>query len=790
MIGVMILMGMNSCSNTKHLTENQSLLISNAIVIEEDNFLDKNEMKNELKKLARQQPNKKFLGFWRLRLSMYNAASRKNPELIQNPEAVDTTKRKFNQWLRNKIGEPPSIFNPDYIATSQILMERHLFNSGYFNAKVTSDYKTNEKKKKTKVNYYIDPKDRFAIDNVDFAAEDEAIEDILLDNLEETLVLKGEPYTAKVLDEERVRLTNVIQNEGYFTFNRGYIIIEVDTFKKGNVADVYYKIKNPQDFELHKKYYIGNVTFDLKIPEKRLKKVDMSQIDTAHIRNITTYLPDGILKPKPIVRSIFFDEDSLYRKDDYSSTLRRLNSLNVFRSVNVKFDPYQVAIDEGILDTRVSGTLRKKQTVSIENEWNTDSKSSLGLELSTSYINRNIFQSANRIEFNLSGGLELQLKREDESENESRVNTVELRSNLKIKFPELTVPYTRKKKALPVINDQESAISFQYEFERRLGFYTIHKANISWQHDWYSEKRFRHILQVPSLELVSPVEASFSADFEETLSEFPSLARSFEPQLIASLADYTFIFSDNFNRNKHFVFFRGNGKVAGNIVHGFASAVSQGKENPLQILGIDYSQFIRFESDFRYYINLRNGNTLATRFLAGIGIPYGNVEALPFTEQFYGGGNQSMRAWNYRALGPGGFNNREITGLSDQAGDIRLEFNTEFRFTIYKFFKAALFIDAGNIWLLKNDPDRPNAEFRFTRSSGQRNSFIDELAINLGLGVRLDFNFFVVRLDAGLPIRDPAFDDNDRWQFDKIDLSKESDYRDRIGFRIAIGYPF
>jgi outer membrane protein assembly factor BamA len=780
---------MNSCSNTKHLRDDQSLLISNSIIIQEDNFLDKNDMKNELKKLARQQPNKKFIGFWRLRLSIYNAASRKNPELIQDPEKTDTTKRKFNQWLRTKIGEPPVIFDSTLMSSSQLRMQQHLFNNGYFNSEVTSDFTIREKKKKVKVNYYIDPKERYYIDDVEFAAEDSAIEKILFNNLDKTVVLSGAPYEAKVLDEERVRLTNAIQDEGYFTFNRGYIIIEVDTFMKGNKTNVFYNIKNPADFDNHQKYYIGNVSFDLQVAERRHRKVDLNRIDTADIRNITTYLPHGIVKVKPIVRSIFFNEDSLYRKSDYNSTLRRLNGLNIFRSVNIKFDPFQATMDEGILDTRISATLRKKQTVSLENEFNTDSKSSLGIVLATSYMNRNIFKSANRIEFNLSGGMELQLKREDESENPSVLNTVELRSNMKIRFPEVTIPYKRKKLAQPIVNKQESNVSLQYEFERRLGFYTIHKATIGWQQDWYMGSKFRHLLSFPSLEIVAPNESSFSDAWLETLEKFPSLKRSFEPQLIASVIDYSFIYNSGFRRNRHSLFFRGRGKGAGNIAHGIAALTNKNAEKPIKVLGIEYSQFVRLESDIRHYFNFGNGNTVASRFFAGVGIPYGNVDVLPFTEQFYAGGNQSMRGWNYRALGPGGFDTRTLT-VSDQAGDIQLELNTEFRFTIYKFFKAALFMDVGNIWLLRKDEDREDAEFRFTRSEGRKNSFIDEIAMNLGVGIRLDFNFFVVRLDAGLPIRDPAFDDNERWQFDKIDLSKGSEYRDRIGLRIAIGYPF
>jgi len=770
------------------MADHQSLLVGNGIVINEDNLLDKSEMKNELKKLARQQPNKKFLGAWRLRLSVYNVATRKDSTYLQDIDMVDTTKSKFKQWMQTKIGEPPVIFDSTLMKSSQIRMRQHLFNNGYFKSDVTSDYTI--KKKKAKVNYYINPNDQYFIDKITYEAEDSLIEKIMNKDPGNTLVYPGDAYVAKTLDGERNRLTNMIQDEGYFTFNRNYIIIEVDTVKTGNLADISYKIKNPKDLDIHKKYYIGNITFDVNIPERQLKRIDLTQIDTAHIRNVTTYLPDNILSARPIVRSIFFNEDSIYRKSDYNSTLRRLNSLDIFRSVNVKFDPYQVARGEGILDTYVSATLRKKQTLSIENEWNTDAKSSLGIELATSYINRNIFQSADRFEFNLSGGIELQLKKNAEAEQQSRVNTVELRTNVKFKFPELTVPYMRKKKALPVENKQTSSISLNYEFERRLGFYTINYASISWEHDWYSGNRFRHILRLPSLELTAPNESSFSDAFLETLEEFPSLKRSFDPQFIASLAEYTFIYNGQFRRKKHYLYFTGSGKTSGNLMQAVGSLVNKDNEKPYQILGIDYSQLLRVEAELRHYFNFKNDNALVTRFFTGVGVPYGNVDVLPFTEQFYAGGNQSMRGWQYRGLGPGGFDTRGITGLPDQAGAIGLELNAEFRFTIYKFVKAALFVDVGNVWSLGEKDDLEDAEFRFSRSDGKKNSFIDEFALNMGFGVRLDFNFFVVRLDAGLPLRDPSYDDNDRWQFDKIDLSKGSDYRERIGLIIAIGYPF
>lgn len=787
---------MNSCSQTKRLSNGNSLLVANAIEIEEDNFLDKNEMKNELKKLARQQPNKKFLGLWRFRLNAYNVATRKDSVYYDiDPFFADSSGGKFKQWLKTKIGEPPVVFDSTLMKSSEIRMNRHLSNNGYFKSEVTSNFTI--KRKKAKVTYHVTPNQRYNINEISLYAEDSVIHQIVKARENETYLVRGDPYEAKILEAERTRLMNNIQNEGYFTFNREYVRVEIDTVTpEGYAADIYYIIKNPvEEDKSHDKYQIGEIQFELMLTRNRFKTIDLSKIDSVRLRNILTILPAKTIKAKPIVRSIFFEEDSLYRKTDYNTTLQRLNSLGVFRSVNIVFEPYKTSKNNGVLDTKISAVLRKKQAFNIENEWNTDSKQSLGMELSTAYINRNIFKGADRFEFNLSGGLELQLKRDGEAAQQSRVNTVELQTDFKFKFPSLIVPFKinsakGKRNNLPIKFTQYSSINLSYEYERRLGFYTINNASIGWQHDWYSSTRIRHIIEMPSLSLVAPNQNSFSEAFLQTLENFPSLRRSFEPQFITTLLDYSFIYNGQFKRDKHFIYFKANSKATGNLLHGIMSLAKNDAEQPYELLGIDYSQFLRLESDLRYYINLKNGNRLATRFFAGVGVPYGNVDVLPYVEQFFGGGNQSMRAWNYRGIGPGGFDTRNITNLSDQSGDIKLEFNTEFRFTIYKFLKAAFFIDAGNVWALRLDETRPDAEFRFTRSNGQKNSFIDEIAMDIGFGVRLDFNFFVVRLDAALPIRDPAFDDNERWQFDKLDLSKGSSYRERMGLIIAIGYPF
>jgi len=279
-------------------------LIGNAIQIEEENLLDKNDMKNELKKLARQQPNKKFLSIWRFRLAAYNVATRKDPVYYDvNPYFADTTGGKMKQWLKNKIGEPPVVFDSTLMISSEIRMNQHLFNNGYFNSEVTSNYIS--KRKKTKVTYNVAPNERYYINNISLVAEDSAIHKIVISKAKETYLNKGDPYAAKVLESERTRIANNIQDEGYFTFNREYVKVEIDTVTPGSLkADIYYTVKNPVDStEKHDKYYMGEIQVELLVQRSRLKYVDLTKIDTSNLRSILTLVPEKTLKPKSLLES-------------------------------------------------------------------------------------------------------------------------------------------------------------------------------------------------------------------------------------------------------------------------------------------------------------------------------------------------------------------------------------------------------------------------------------------------------------------------------------------------------
>ncbi len=769
----------------------------NQIVLESDrNFTQENEFKKELSKLAKQQPNKKLLGIVDFKLGAYNLGIRrdsvrsKKGRERQPRETKSGEQKPPRNWLKNKVGEPPVIFDSSLVQLSDTSMWNYLFNQGYFNAKVQSSYTT--KKHKTTVKFVVVPNDQFNIRKVYFSAEDSVVNRIINQpkNLEETLILEGKPYNAKLFDQERSRLSEIVENEGYFTFNKKYVYAEMDSSIAGNNVDAFVKIKNPIDQSNHKKYYMGSVFFD--IDPVGIATKELSSIDTTVIRGINIITAKSKLKPDVVARSIFFEPDSIYRKRYYSNTVRRLNDLGVFRSVNVRFEPYQISRDEGVLDTYISTGFTKKQKARIEIEGNTDAKNSLGTSLNLNYLNKNIFKRADRFEMNFSGGFEFQFQKENEAEvRESFVNTITLNADAKFTFPKIMfLPWSKALKKqqanYPSFYNRSSYLRLGYNYERRVLFYTISKADISFGYEWQSSLKSKHKLDLVSLDLVSPRPNSFTESFNATLDQFPTLAQSFSQQFIARFIDYTFQFNSQvFGSDRNHIYFEANGGFAGNILQGIYSLANanSSRTKPYGFFKTPYSQFARFTTDTRYYLNTKRGQTFVVRLNAGLGIPYGNSEVLPYVEQFFGGGNQSLRAWRFRGIGPGGFDASDVEGLSDQTGDIQLEFNTEFRFNIYKFIEGAAFMDVGNVWQIKEREGVPLGNFDFNR-------FYKEIAMDIGLGVRLDFNFFIVRLDAAIPLRDPSKALDERWRFNSIDFGDKAYRQDEIGFNIAIGYPF
>jgi outer membrane protein insertion porin family len=734
---------------------------------------NKAALKTGLSKLNNQKPNKKFLFVFRARLGFYTFA---------NKASKSEKPSKFNKWMKEKLGEEPKILDTTLIDPTKSRMQGYLFNKGYFHNEISTSWTS--KKKKATVVYNINLNDSYSIRNFDLTTNDSSLNYLIEATEANSIIKTGDKYDSDNVKKERDRVTGILREEGYFTFNRNYLYFQIDTSIGNQKVDVNLLVNNLEDSTFHKKYTVGIVQFN--IDKKGTKKDDLSKIDTTILRKVKILLTSNDIKPDLLARYIYFTPDSLFHESNYSKTVTRLSSLGIFKYVDIEYEPFQISQDEGVVDISIKASLSKKQGATIALEGNTDNQSSFGTALNISYLNRNIFKRADRLQFNLSSGLEFNFNNpvDDEGNKLSTLSIVDLNGDLKLYFPKILFPAKKIKNNLtPYKFKPNTFIGLSYSFQKRVNLYSINTSNVSFGYDFKTAPESRHIISFP-LSLVRPNESSYSAIFLETLEKSPFLRQSFRQQFIASLIDYTYSYtSQSFGKLKNFLYFRGNLNVAGNLLYAANKAFTPKKEEPYKILKVPYSQYARIEGDFRYYFTLKKGQALVTRAFAGFGIPFGNADVLPYVKQFFGGGNQSLRAWGYKAIGPGGFDTRNADFILDQTGNIKLEGNVEYRFDIYKFLKGAAFIDMGNIWNLQSDTSQPLGNFDPKR-------FWGEIAVGAGLGLRLDFSYFIIRVDAAVPIHDPSYPKGERWTFDKINFSSREMRKQFLGINIGIGYPF
>ncbi|MFN8295844.1 MAG: BamA/TamA family outer membrane protein [Chitinophagales bacterium] len=831
-----------SCSATKRLIkDDQSLLVGNGISVKYTGKVvsDKTELKTELAKqvVYNQQPNKKFLSIFRLKLGIYTMSVLKNEKRLKRKQELDSLiahnnyskkdsielrkllkKKKFENFLNQTSGgESPVLFDSTTMETSIRRMKNYLFYHGYFYSDVTASYKT--KKKKTAVTYHVTTGPQFTYRNITITAEDSLVLQIVNKNVKDRLVLKGDPFDIDIVKKERQRLADMIQNQGFFTFSPDYIYMNIDSTIGNHQIDVNLIVKNEADSLNHKKYSYVEIAFEiLNFDDKKANlKLTRKNFIYDTICDVNYRVLKTSVLPRALTKSIYIKPGDYFNKDQLLKTRSALNSLGVFRFVNIEHEPISISPEESGLYTRIKCAPAKRHAFSTDVELNTNAQSTLGFNLVGAYRNNNLFRSAAKFQFNVSSGVEFQLLKEKRLENNA-VNAVNFNMEAKINLARIFPAFKKNKCNTYQKYKPRTFISLNYNFQKRIGLYNIQTVGTSYGYEWYNDK-FRHIFSPLNFTYVIP--SKISDSFQTELDKNARLKQSFNQQFILG-QEYTFSYTNqnlNVGKYKNFFYLRGNAFFAGNILFAFSSIAQKEKELPYKLGKVNFAQFARFEIEPRYFFNFKRGQALSFRMFIGVGIPYGNskyittqtkyqgrdtsfqreVAVIPYIKQFFAGGPNSLRGWGFRKLGPGGYNTYGINRNNlDQTGDLKFEFNAEYRFGIYKLFKGALFTDIGNIWLIKADPDKPLADFNAKR-------FMQELAWDVGVGLRMDLSFFVVRFDVGYALYDPAFPKGDRWTFNKINNDKyevlkqprnqplgnyKLSVKDFMGFNFAIGYPF
>lgn len=691
----------------------------------------------------------------------------------------------FKHWVNEHLTKKPVYFEPSEVKVSAQQMEQYLNNRGYFHSKVTTN--TTYSKYRAKVTYTVHPSTPYRISQINYNIEDSVLRQYV-ERLESRLPAQpGQIYNAYTLDEQRTFVTNYLRNLGYYFFTRNYITFEVDSSFHNHTLEVTMKIANAEDRNTgkehpHKLYTINKISI---YPNYRPSVAYQAPTDSTSITFSTGFrnLPNTLnfyyheepqVRPSTFSQMIMIMKGRPFRQRQVELTYSALSSLKLFANSSIEFDT--VACDTAnLLNCRIM--LRRGNTHSLKLQTEaTNSGGDLGINGSITYTNKNIFKGAEVLTLSLRGGLEAQeiINLGDIAQEEGVFNTSELIFNSSIYFPKFLSPIPLKTFARDY--QPRTNLNIGGSVQKRYA-YSRYITMASFGYDWKANPRLQFVLTPIYLNYVkvNPI-PEFQAILDEESNQ--RIKDQYTSHFVLG-GRYSVIYNtQNISKTNNYIYIRGNLESSGGLTSllNNTSIVTNNADH-YELFGIRYAQYLRADVDFRQYLKLGEKTWLVSRQLVGVGIPYGNSYDMPFERSFYSGGSVGMRGWGYRKLGPGAYQFTPGDENIERIGDIQLECNAELRFPIHGSFNGALFADAGNIWNYHANELLPGGEFHF-------NTFYDQIAVDAGIGLRLDFNIAVVRLDWAFPLRNPYPNANgDHWLFDDFSLLNS-----HLVFNL--GYPF
>lgn len=749
----------SSCSNTKNLPAGESLFVGREVTIKDDlaEKKEKKVIKSDLEDAIRPKPNTKLLGM-RVKLRIYNFAGEpKKPKGLRN-------------WLRTKVGEPPVLSSSFDQEKNRLILVNILENRGFFQSKV-SGYLDTGKNRKSVAKYEVYTGPQYLINQLQFGPDTTEIGYAIAPLIENSLLVPGAPFNLDLIKGERERLDKLLKEKGFYYFNPDYLLIKADTTIGNHKVNLYLGVKHglvpPEALTA---YNINNVFI---YPNYRLSaaKQDTNKANSIYYKGyfVVDRRKRKTFKPFVFSQAMQFQPGDIYSRTDHNTSLNRLVNLGTFKFVKNRFEPVE-GTSLPMLDVYYYLTPYPKKSLQTEIGALTQNDSRAGSQLSISWRNRNTFRGAELLTVKLRGGFEAQY-----GGVVRRPNTYQVGAEVNLSIPRFVVPFVNIKSSGTYI--PRTIIKTGYDYSLRAKLYDIHSAKVSYGYAWKEDARKDHQLFPFNVTYVRT--DTLETDNVDLDLNFSNLV--FNGVIIGPTYEYTFNSQVGAPRT-HNYYFNGLIDFSANIL-GLAQNASQ--DNIQTIFGAQYAQYMKYQTDFRYYYKVSESSTFANRLFLGFGYPYGNSTQLPNIKQFFSGGNSSLRGFRSRLVGPGTFNEKYLTGqynFIETLGDVKLEFNTELRTKVINFVNTAVFFDAGNIWTYYDDTRFPGGQFS--------SSFFKELAADAGVGLRLDFKIILLRLDLGIPVRKPWLPEGERWVFDDINFGDPTWRRENMIFNIAIGFPF
>ena len=723
-----------SCSGTKFVSDGQYML--NKVEVKKDEgYPDVNISK--YKSYVRQRGNQRWFSALKVPLGIYSLAGR------------DTTK-----WLNRTLqsmGEAPVLFDTLKAQQSCNDLAALLRNEGYLGGMVEM-YLTPKKKKVVNVTYVLHPGVAYVVNHVDYNIQDAAIDSVLRKGrvLGTGALKAGEQFNVSNLDGERKRITEYLVNRGYYRFNKDYITFRADTVagvSKVDLTLVLHPFPVSRDsIGAHPVYTVRNVNYKSGDPED-----DRIPFRTSVLRN-NTFITSG----KP------------YSAKDLQTTYNRFGRLQAIKYTNISFVEDEAAKE---LDCNIQLTANKPHSISFQPE-GTNTAGDLGAAASLTYQHRNVFRGSELLSLELRGAYE-NIKGLEGYSNE---DFLEYSVEAKLQFPRFIAPFV----ARPFIKSTQSSseLSLMYDLQNRPEYHR-RVLSLAWKYKWnYTNHHDRYWIDLLDLNYVFMpwISDTFRHDYlEDDTNRNAILRYNYENLFIMK-----FGLGWAYNNGTHAI--KLAFETAGNLLDLFANSFSVGKKEDgyTKIFDIAYAQYVKADMEYTKYIRFDYDNQLVFHAGLGIAYPYGNSTILPFEKRYFSGGANSVRGWSVRGLGPGRFAGKDgKIDFINQTGDMKLDLNLEYRAQLFWKFTGALFVDAGNIWTLRNYADQPGGQFRFA-------NILKEMAVAYGLGLRLNFDFFILRFDFGMKAVNPAYKDQGSTHYPIVHPRLSRD----LTFHFAVGLPF
>ena len=767
-----------ACSTTKYVPDGEYLLDKVDIVAD-----NKEYKSSDLRSYLRQQPNFKVFGLTKWQLFVYDWSGKNE-------------KRWINKQLR-KIGEAPVILDTALVEQSVDELNRFYVNKGYVNAEVTATIDTSRHKKAV-VTYRIKANEPYRIRNYTMRLPDQKVDSVahlqaprrsalasaFRSSQEEfnQLVKEGTLFDRDILDKERERIMTLLRWNGYYAFNREHLGYVADSSFNQNVVDLEMSMKpyrkvlpNGAVEELpHRQYYIKdvNVLTDYN-PMDVEDEHGFMATDTVVTKGVNIIYGKGgkSIRPSVLRRSTYIRPGQMFNEKNIEQTYSSFASMRALRNVNIRFEEVEER-DTMKLNCYILTAPAKINTVGVDVE-GTNSAGDFGFASSLNYQHRNIFRGAEVFSAKVRGAYEA-LSGNKESGYGSYW---EIGTEGSVLFPRFLFPFVSQDFRRRLRASTEAKISYNLQTRPE---YTRAILSGGWSYIWQDRGNSlaRHNFKLIDLNYVFLPRKNM--DFINSLPDYMVLYNYTDHFIMSSGYTYSFNSYSPQTRLKNTHSLRASVEVAGNLLNAFSHIMGadKNKEGYYELFGTEYAQYMKFDFDFSKNIVLDSRNRLAFHVGAGVGIAYGNSDYLPFERAYFSGGANSVRGWSVRSLGPGSSRVTDSTSFALQSGDIRLDLNVEYRTKLFWKFEMAAYIDAGNVWTRNvKSEDMEGGNFDFSR-------FYKEIAVSYGLGLRLDFDFFLLRLDTGFKAYNPQERGSKRWAI------KHPNFKDNFALHFAVGYPF